>query len=323
MVDLATPTRTSKAEEVAQLVKPLVRYKHNPILTPRQMPVDCSAVFNAGAIRFNNKVLLLLRAEDHSRQTQFYVATSDDGIHFDVNPEKINYPVREVERKHGGHRFDMRITAMDGTYYVCHAVWLGKLGCSIAIARTDDFVNYEPIESISVPSNRNAVLFPEKINGLYARLERPQDINGSGQIWVSYSPDLVYWGNAKPLNMDYTAWSTRKSGAGCIPIKTPAGWLEIYHATAMTASSENYYLGAMLLDLHDPSKVIAYPKGFILAAEEVYECVGQVPNVVFTGGAVEMPDGTLNIYYGGADTRVCLAQTTVDRLVDFCLRSKI
>jgi predicted GH43/DUF377 family glycosyl hydrolase len=298
---------------------PLVRYRQNPILTPQQMPVECSCVFNAGTAMYKGKVLLLLRAEDYSRQTRFHVATSEDGIHFDVCPEPIRYPLREVEKAHSAHRFDMRVTALDGAFYVCHAVWLGNLGCSIAMARTEDFVDFEPLPSISVPSNRNAVLFPEKINGLYARLERPQNIDGSGQIWVSYSPDLRYWGDAAPLNMKGTAWSTRKSGAGCIPIKTAAGWLEIYHATAMTASTENYYLGAMLLDLKDPSKVIACPSRFILAAEEVYECVGQVPNVVFAGGALEMPDGTLNVYYGGADTRICLAQTTIDRVVSFCL----
>lgn len=282
------------------------------------MPIECSSVFNAGATWFENKVLLLLRAEDFSRQTHFYVATSDNGIDFEVRPEEIRYPMRAVEKAQGAHRFDMRITPLDGAYYCCHATWMGKLGCSIAMARTTDFVDFEPMPSLSVPSNRNAVLFPEKINGLYARLERPQNIDGAGQIWVSYSPDLRYWGDSAPLNMPFTAWSTRKSGAGCIPIKTPAGWLAIYHATAMTASSENYYLGVMLLDLHDPSKVIACPTRFILAAEEVYECVGQVPNVVFTGGAVEMDDGTLNVYYGGADTRMCLAQTTVERLLQFC-----
>ncbi len=300
---------------------PLVRFDGNPILTPDQMPVECSAVFNAGAVRFNDKVLLLLRVEDYSRKTNFHVATSDDGVNFGVNPEPIRYPLRDVEREHHGHRFDMRITPMDGAFYVCHAVWLGKLGCSVAMARTSDFVDFEPVGSVSVPSNRNAVLFPEKIRGLYARLERPQDIDGSGRMWVSYSPDLRFWGDSLPLNMPITPWSTRKSGAGCIPIRTSAGWLEIYHATAMTASSENYYLGVMLLDLEDPSKVIAFPQRFILAAEKSYECVGQVPNVVFTGGAVEMPDGTLNLYYGGADTRICLATTTVQKLVDFCLDS--
>lgn len=310
---LKNPNKNSK------IALPLNRYAQNPILTPAQMPFECSSVFNAGATRFRDQVLLLLRAEDYRRETHFYVATSDDGIHFDVRPEPIQYPLREVERRYDAHRFDMRITSIDGVYYVCHASWLDQFGCSIGMARTSDFVHFEPVGGLSVPSNRNAVLFPEKIRGRYARLERPQNIDGRGQIWISYSHDLVYWGDAAPLDMAATAWSTRKSGAGCVPIKTSAGWLEIYHATAMTASSENYYLGAMLLDLENPARVIANPKRFILAAEEVYECVGQVPNVVFTGGAVEMPDGTLNIYYGGADTRICLAQTTVDKLTAFCL----
>lgn len=308
----------ANSRAVESSASPLIRHPENPILTPRQMPVECSAVFNSGAIRFGDEVLLLLRVENLCRETQFYVATSKDGVHFHVRNEPIHYPLREVEKKYSAHRFDMRITALDGVYYVCHAVWLEAFGCSIGMARTKDFVNFEPVGELSVPSNRNAVLFPEKINGRYARLERPQNVDGRGQIWISYSHDLIYWGDAAPLDMRHIAWGTRKTGAGCVPIKTPEGWLEIYHATAMTASSENYYLGAMLLDLNHPSKVIANPKRFILAAEETYECVGQVPNVVFTGGAVEMPDGSLHIYYGGADTRMCLAQTTVEQLIKFC-----
>ncbi len=203
--------------------------------------------------------------------------------------------------------------------YVCHAAWLGRWGCGIAMAVTDDFEHFEPMDYLSPPSNRNAVLFPEKIGGRYARLERPQDVNGTGSIWVGYSPDMRYWGDHLPLDIpDNNHWNRTKCGAGAIPIKTPDGWLEIYHATAMTASTENYYLGVMLLDLEDPSIVKYAPSGFILAAEKDYECVGQTPNVVFTGGAVEMPDGTLNLYYGGADTRMCLAQTTVQELVDYC-----
>jgi beta-1,4-mannooligosaccharide/beta-1,4-mannosyl-N-acetylglucosamine phosphorylase len=298
---------------------PLVRSSENPILSPREMPVECSAVFNCGAVRFQDEVLLLLRVENFERRTSFHVAHSRDGIRFDVDPTPIHYPLREIERGRPAHRFDMRITPLEGTYYVCHAIWLDKLGSVIATARTDDFKNFEPLPSVSPPSNRNAVLFPERIHGLYARLERPQDVNGTGQIWVSFSPDLHYWGGAMPLEMPSAAWATRKSGAGAIPIRTPEGWLIIYHATATTASTENYYLGAMLLDLENPVKVVAAPTKFILAAEEIYECVGQVPNVVFTGGAVEMEDGTLNVYYGGADTRVCVATTTVDRLVKFCL----
>ena len=302
---------------------PIDRYQGNPIITPESMPFRCYSVMNAGAAIFDGKVLLLLRVEHCDRDTRFYTATSSDGIHFEVNPKEINYPLNETEKRYGkALRFDMRITRLEGVYYVCHAAWLGKWGCTIGIATTENFVDFIPLPYLSEPSNRNAVLFPEKINGMYARLDRPQNIDGTGAIWISYSPDLEFWGRSLPLSLDGSHWNRNKSGAGAIPIRTEKGWLEIYHATASTCSSENYYLGAMLLDLEDPSKVIAAPSEFILAAEKDYECMGQTPNVVFTSGVVEMPDGTLNIYYGGADTRMCLAQTTTDRLVEYCLEAK-
>ena len=301
---------------------PLIRHKQNPILNPEDMPFRCYSVFNAGATFYEGEVLLILRVETCNRETKFHVATSKDGINFDVNPEPINYPLSETEKRVGSaHRFDMRITKLEGIYYVCHAAWIDKYGCCIGMATTKDFINFEPLPYLSEPQNRNAVLFPEKIDGLYARLDRPQ--NGeNGYMWVSYSPDLKYWGKSVPISLPKFSWSKEKNGAGAIPIKTDEGWLEIYHATAPTCSTRNYYLGAMLLDREDPSKVIAAPEEFILAAEKSYECVGQTPNVVFTGGAVEMPDGTLNVYYGAADTRMCVAQTTVDKLVEFCLASK-
>jgi len=297
----------------------LERHPDNPIITPKDLPFEAYSVFNAGAVRHQGNYLLLLRIELRTRLTVFHVATSPDGIHFKVNPTPIDYPLSAVERGCSRiNRFDMRITPLDGTYYICHAVWLEPWGSCIGIAQTDDFVRFRQI-SLSVPSNRNAVLFPEKIGGRYVRLERPQNIDGAGTMWVSESPDLVYWGNPRPVMLPYSEWGNRKNGASCVPIKTRQGWLEIYHATCLTASTENYQLGVCLLDLEDPSKVVAAPQEFILAAEEPYECIGQVPNVVFTGGACLADDGKLNIYYGGADTRLCLAQTTVDKLVDFCL----
>lgn len=298
---------------------PLTRHPRNPLLVPSQMPFECSAVFNAGATMFNGKVLLLLRVEDFAREISFHVATSEDGVNFDVSPEPIDYPqVREIESMYGKPAyFDMRITPIDGTYYVCHAVWITGLGCMVGMARTDDFVRFDALPYTSLPQNRNAMLFPEKINGLYARLDRPMDANVGG-IWVSYSPDLRYWGDSLPIKVPVHIWNWRKTGGGATPIKTPEGWLLIYHATVTTASTENYYLGAMLVDLEKPNQIIAHSRKFILQPEEIYECVGQVPNVVFTCGAVEMPDGTLNVYYAGADTCMCLAQTTVKELVDYC-----
>ena len=295
----------------------LKRSIRNPIITPEQMPMPCYAVYNAGATIFNGKVLLLLRVEDSEIHCRFHTAISDNGIDFEVNPKPINYPYREFETMYGSHRYDPRITCINGEYYICHAIH-NKFGATFGIAKTTDFVNFEPIGNTSLPFNRNAVLFPEKINGLYARFERPQDTAGNGYIWVSYSPDLVFWGKSMPVDIPRRMWCERKVGAGAVPIKTEKGWLEIYHGTQVTASTENYFLGAAVLDLEDPSKILAAPRQFILAAEKDYECMGQVPNVVFTSGAVVLDDGTINVYYGGADTRVCLAQTTVNELLDFC-----
>jgi len=310
---------------MAKKINILRRYKGNPIITPDNMPFNCYTVMNAGAAIFNKQVILILRTEDCTRKTDFYTAKSDDGIHFTVSPEPIKYPLSITEERIGpAHRFDMRITKLEGKYYAFHAAWMHPWGCGTGLCTTEDFINFKSLFNISEPSNRNAVLFPEKINGMYARLDRPQASTGdTGSLWLSYSPDLEFWGRSLPLNMPAAAWNTIKCGAGAIPIKTPQGWLEIYHAVASTCSSNNYYLGAMLLDLNDPSKVIAAPKEFILAAEKDYECMGQTPNVVFTSGAVEMPDGTLNVYYGGADTRMCLAQSTVKELVDFCLSARL
>jgi len=301
---------------------PLTRHPANPIITPDQMPVPCSAVFNAGATWFEGQILLVLRVENLRREVVFHLARSNDGVHFDIEKEPIQLPLSKTEERYGrGLRFDIRVTEIDGTYYLLYASWIGSYGSVLTISTTKDFKTFETLPYLSEPSNRNGVLFPEKINGLYARLDRPQNVDGTGRIWVNYSPDLVFWGQAMPLNLPVTMWAKHKAGAGCIPVKTPQGWLIVYHATAMTASTENYYLGAALLDLNDPSKVIAAPKDFILAAEKDYECMGQVPNVVFTSGGLVLPNGTFNIYYAGADTRMCLAQTTVQNLVDFCLRA--
>ena len=301
-------------------MSPLKRHPKNPILTPREMPFPCYTVMNTGATWFEDKVLLILRVEYCDRETHFHIATSEDGIRFDIEPSPVELPLTRVETVYGEqHHFDARITRIDDTYYINYAIYLSRWGCCIATAITRDFKSFEVLPFTSEPSNRNAVLFPEKIGGHFARLDRPQDVNGNGEIWISYSPDLQFWGRHLPLDIPHRMWNKGKSGAGAVPIRTPKGWLEIYHATAATCSSLNYYLGAALLDLEDPSKVIAAPRSYVLAAEEVYECVGQTPNVVFTGGAVAIPDGTLNVYYGGADTRLCLAQTTVDDLVSFCL----
>ncbi|MBD3319931.1 MAG: hypothetical protein GF350_02430 [Chitinivibrionales bacterium] len=161
----------------ARMQSPLRRCEHNPIIVPEQMPFPCYSVMNAGAILYNGKVLLLLRAETRERTCCFVKATGAHGIHFDIEPEPIDYPLNGYEKLFGAAlRFDMRITQIDGCYYCCHAAWMPTWGCTIAMCKTEDFEHFEPLHYMSPPINRNAVLFPEKIGGLYCRLERPQTL---------------------------------------------------------------------------------------------------------------------------------------------------
>jgi beta-1,4-mannooligosaccharide/beta-1,4-mannosyl-N-acetylglucosamine phosphorylase len=173
-------------------------------------------------------VILLLRVEDLTRATDFYVARSRDGINFTVETEPVNYPMRPIEAAHDAHRFDMRVTKIDGRIIVMHAVWLTGYGSCIATCETTDFKNFTPFPHLSVPSNRNAVLFPEKINGLYARLERPQDVNGTGRMWVSYSPDLEFWGRSHQSRFRRPTGSSRKAvRAPSRSRHAPDGWKSI------------------------------------------------------------------------------------------------
>lgn len=297
---------------------PLKRSDKNPVISPSDMPMECSAVFNPGAVRFGDEVLMVLRVEDYARINHFHTARSKDGVNFSVDPAELVIDLSDVEKQWGAMRFDMRITPVDDTYLCYYCCWLRGYGSTVALAKTNDFKNFESVHGPTVPTNRNAVLFPEKIGGRYCRFERPE--GGRSSIWLSYSPDLVHWGDAHPVDVPVNMWSHGKIGGGAIPIRTDKGWLVIYHAVANPPPAGNYFLGAMLLDAENPTTIVACPKKFILAPREPYELAGQVPNVVFSGGAVQMDDGTLNVYYGAADTCVCVAQTTVDDLLSFCLR---
>ena len=174
---------------------------------------------------------------------------------------------------------------------------------------------------ISETDNRNGVLFPEKINGLYARLDRPNTGADTGDIWISYSPDMVFWGKSECVfrNWEGIRWAWTKIGPGAVPIKTSDGWLNIFHGVRTQCKQHYVYqLGVCLLDLKNPAKVKAMSERAILIPEEQYELVGQTPSVVFTCGAVAEPNGEIKLYYGGGDTVQSVATTTVDRLIDAC-----
>lgn len=296
----------------------LKRYGGNPILTYASLPYHINAMYNPGAVRFGDKYVLVPRVEYGNRDNQLHVAMSDDGIHFDVNPEAIHIPGTEEELVWEKHRYDPRVTHLEDAYYISYCAQTMRETVRIGLTRTTDFKTFERLPFQTQPWSRNCALFPEKINGMYARLERPMCGNDA-ITFISYSPDLVHWGNWKPINVQVETWMREKWGIGPTPIKTDKGWLLIIHGVWF-ACNFVYRLGVMMLDLDDPSKIIGQCPEFILTPREYYERVGEVPNVVFSNGAIVEPNGEVKVYYGGADTCICLATAQLDDLIEACLQ---
>jgi predicted GH43/DUF377 family glycosyl hydrolase len=254
------------------------------------------------------------------------MAWSEDGTRWNIEKRAIEFENDKELRDYDAFYYDPRITYMasEGIYYINFAVHSDRLGVRGGQVKTKDFERFEWIGFGTEPDCRNCVLFPEKINGLYARLDRPHGKDGTrNNIWVSYSPDLQFWGKSQCVaTTRYHHWDDAYIGPGAVPIKTQHGWLEIYHGVYRSCSGMIYRLGVMMLDLHDPSKVLGRCNGYILGPREQYERVGDVPNVVFTSGAVLEDDGQVKLFYGGADTVMCMATAKLADLVEACWETK-
>jgi predicted GH43/DUF377 family glycosyl hydrolase len=191
----------------------------------------------------------------------------------------------------------------------------------IGLARTYDFAAVDRIALISQADMRNVVIFPEKIAGRYLRLDRPHSHISPWSIWISSSPDLVHWGDSRlVIGPARYHWDEEKIGPGATPIKTAAGWLSIYHGVFPTVRGGVYRLGVALHDLADPAKVLGVADDWIVEPTDPWELTGYVPNVVFTCGAIPEDDGTVKIYWGGADTVMCVGTAKIQDLVDLCLK---
>jgi predicted GH43/DUF377 family glycosyl hydrolase len=296
------------------------RWHKNPIITLENVPFPCNTVFNAGAVKFNDVYLLLTRIEDLAGRSVFALARSDDGYHFTVDPAPVMEPSKEEPYRSYERRGieDPRITYLDGVYYIMYTA-ASRYGARLALAKTSDFEHFERIGLISQPENKDGCLFPKKIGGRYARLDRPYG-GGVGNIWISYSDDLLDWGNSQIVMTTRGGfWDTDRIGACAPPIETPKGWLEIYHGVKNTSAGPLYRMGAVVLDRDDPSKVLCRSAVPILTPREYYERVGDIDNVVFSCGVVLEDDNTLRIYYGAADTCICLGFANVDELIERCV----
>jgi len=313
----------------------LYRHKANPILTPKDFP-GADGVRNCGQAMFGSQTILLVSIDhraDGYRGIQgrtTHVARSKDGIKFKIDPEPFMQPPSEQKEplfsQLDQHPIDTRLTKIGDTYYILHpgGGWKAPWGTCVILGKTKDFKKYEYLEVVGLPQNRGASLFPEKINGMYARLDRPYSpgaASENGNIWISYSPDLILWGHHRPvLAKGYTTWAWHKIGP-TPPVKTDAGWLEIVHGVTSSCAGARYLLGAVLLDLKDPSKVIGKTKSYILAPLAIYEQTGRVPNVVFACGCIaDYKEDRLRVYYGAADTCIGLATGKISEIVDACLK---
>ena len=303
-------------------MEPIVkRYSGNPILTKHDVPYAVQTVHNAGMVKVKDKYIMLFRSHIDNGRSIIGLAESVDGYAFTVHAQPFITPAQTgVFREYEAFGVeDPRISCIDGVYYITYSAY-SKHGVRIGLAKTTDFSSIERISLITEADYRNVVIFPEKINGRYVRLDRPHSAISPWAIWISYSKDLIYWGESELIMMPVPYhWDEMKIGPGATPIKTEHGWLSIYHGVFPTMDGAIYRLGVALHDLENPAKIIGVGDSWILQPEDPWEVTGYVHNVVFTCGAIAEPDGSVKIYWGGADSVVCVGTARIDDLVDRCL----
>ena len=298
------------------------RSSRNPIIGRDHLPRS-NSIFNSAVVPFGDGYAGVFRVDDTTRTMNIHAGRSADGVAWRISPRPIELRAADdrVPEIQGGfeHAYDPRVTWLEDRYYV---TWCnGYHGPTIGVGYTHDFETFHQLDNAFLPFNRNGVLFPRRIGGAYAMLSRPSD-NGHtpfGDIFYSESPDLVHWGRHRHVMAPIGwTWQSTKIGAGPTPIETPEGWLLIYHGVLTSCNGYVYSMGAALLDLDEPWKVIARSRDYLLSPQVLYEQVGDVPNVAFPCAAlVDQAADRLTIYYGGADTVVCMAHGSLSGVLDF------
>ena len=290
-------------EKPADVTAPVWRYSENPI-------IDRNPVEGVDGIPY------------------IYLGRSEDGIHWNFDKDKIPFVNEKGEPFMPVYAYDPRLVKVEDTYYI---IWCQDFyGASIGIAKTTDFKTFVRIENPFIPFNRNAVLFPRKINGRFAMLSRPSD-NGHtafGDIFYSESPDMEFWGRHRhvmsPAAFEVSAWQCMKIGAGPVPIETSEGWLLLYHGVLRSCNGYVYAFGSALLDLDQPWKTIARSGPYLISPREIYELTGDVPNVTFPCASLHDPEtGRIAVYYGCADTVTGLAFGYIPEIIDFTKKNNI
>ena len=298
------------------------RSSRNPIITRDAVPRG-NSIFNSAVVPFGEGFAGVFRVDDTARVMNIHAGRSPDGVAWEIDDEPITFVpaddrVHEIQERFL-FAYDPRVTWIEDRYYV---TWCnGYHGPTIGVSYTHDFETFHQLDNAFLPFNRNGVLFPRKIGGTYAMLSRPSD-NGHtpfGDVYFSESPDLVHWGRHRHVMAPVPlTWQSTKIGAGPTPIETDEGWLVLYHGVLTSCNGFVYSMGAALLDLEEPWNVLARGRDYLLSPQVLYEQVGDVPNVVFPCAAlVDRDADRLSIYYGAADTVVCLAHGRLSEILEF------
>ncbi|MEZ4970870.1 MAG: glycoside hydrolase family 130 protein [Flavobacteriaceae bacterium] len=297
------------------------RYSENPVVKRDAIP-SSNSIFNSAVVRFQDGYAGVFRCDNKAVQMNIFAGFSKNGVDWKINHVPIRFQAGNTNMIESDYKYDPRVVFLEDRYWI---TWCnGYNGPTIGIGYTFDFKEFFQCENAFLPFNRNGVLFPEKIDGKYAMLSRPSD-NGHtpfGDIYISYSPDMKYWGEhrcvMKVTPFVDSAWQCTKIGAGPIPILTDEGWLTFYHGVINTCNGFRYSMGAAILDRERPDRVLYRTKPYLLSPQTNYECMGDVPNVVFPCAALHsIEEDKVAIYYGAADTVTGLAFGRLSEIVRF------
>ena len=305
------------------------RHPLNPIITPSDMPYPCDCVCNPAAHLVGDDVLLLLRVIDQEGSSHITVARSKDGVtdwriedHPLIAPHDVaaRWPLTPKANDTSFEAYgceDPRVVYLeDRQEYVIAYTGYSSLGAGVCIATTKDFESVSRFGLVLAPNNKDASVFPRQIGGKYWMLHRPA-LGDMEHIWLVESQDLVHWGRPWMIINERGGpwWDGEKVGGGPPPVETADGWLIIYHGVKGTSHGPIYRVGLALLDLDDPRKVIRRLPRWVFGPKESYEATGFIPGVVFPTGTIVRGDD-LHLYYGAADTRIGLATTKIQTLLD-------
>ena len=295
---------------------PIWRYRGNPVIDRNPLK-GVAIIFNSAVVAYEGKYIGVFRGEQTNGVPYIYLGRSENGFDWTFDEEKIHFVDQDGNDFMPIYAYDPRLVKLEDSYYV---IWCQDFyGASIGMAKTNDFKTFVRIENPFIPFNRNAVLFPRKINDKYMLLSRPSDSGHTpfGDIFLSESPDMVYWGKHRHvMGSNENWWESLKIGGGAAPIETSEGWLMFYHGVIRTCNGYRYSMGAALLDRDDPSRVLYRTQPYLLAPAMPYELMGDVPDVVFPCAAL-FDGNRVAVYYGAADTHVCMAFAYLDELLSY------